>query len=94
MLLMLLPGFWSYKCVWPGKDDITEWHSHHMSHTVVWQLGLICSSDVECFGYHVSNMVFNYSQLCPLRIQSGDEVLIRPPTNGSAYPMILANVTQ
>jgi hypothetical protein len=94
LLVCLLPSTWCYNCLRPDKDHVLPWRADQgTTHTVIWQLETVCVTDLQCYGFRTNDTTSDYVQLCPLRLQLGDNVNLEPPPNGSIYHMRPTNVS-
>lgn len=80
------------------RQSSLEWHPKQQTIQVNWTLvGNLCSSSFECWGIQPgeeSAELFSFPQMCPLRLQHGDALLMWADDTLRSYGIRLVNVSQ
>ena len=82
-----------FSCNQPDKNTVTRWHEMTSYAIIDWRIDRVCSTYTECFGYQPNGDVEQHVQLCPVQVQVGDQLFIRPAPSGSPYSTKPVNVT-
>ena len=94
LLVLSLPlTLAEFSCHQPHKDTVTRWRETSSNITIDWRIDRVCSTHTECFGHQPNGDVEEHVQLCPVQVQVGDQVYIRPAPTGSPYSTRPVNVS-